>query len=154
MRTALAIFSISLVMMIIPSAYAESAASASGALTGTYVITKIRHSGNNDIIDFTSSYVFTGTLSGTCIGVERDVVHSNENRTFFGTCAFQGIVGGRSGSALLRYEGTGSLTVFRGTTNVRHGTGDLTGLVLEASWEGHATGPLSAVASYSGHVHL
>lgn len=154
MRTGILVFAMAVAVLLTPPAYAESVNPASGGISGVFTIVDMQQAGHNAIIDFTSSFVLTGTMSGTCVGVERDVVHSNENRTFFGTCNFQGTVGDRSGTGTIHYQGVGSLPIFGGTTTLHGDTGSLSGVSLEASWEAHATGPLSAVGSYSGRVHF
>ena len=48
---------------------------------------------------------FTGLLSGTYAGTERDVVDANGTATFHGSGTFTGSFAGRSGTATYRYEG-------------------------------------------------
>lgn len=154
MRTEILCFALAVAVLLTPSAYADSVSPAGGGISGVFTIVDVKQAGHNAIIDFTSSFVLTGTMSGTCVGVERDVVHSNENRTFFGSCNFQGTVGDRSGTGTLHYQGVGSLPIFGGSTILHGDTGSLSGVSLEASWEAHVTGPLTAVGSYSGNVHF
>jgi hypothetical protein len=148
------LFLLPTILLIIPAAYGASPSSASGTIVGSFPITGIRVAGENMIIQFNSSFVLTGTLSGTCTGVERDVIHNQTSRTFFGSCSFAGKVNGKSGTALLMYEGSGSLAVFGGTATARDGTAGLTGLSWQASWSAQVTGPNSAAGTYSGKVHF
>ena len=48
---------------------------------------------------------FFGTLDGTYIGTERDVVYADGGATFHGSGVFTGNVAGRSGTATYLYEG-------------------------------------------------
>jgi Protein of unknown function (DUF3224) len=51
---------------------------------------------------------FFGTLEGTYVGTEHDVVYADFSATFHGSGIFTGNVAGRSGTATYRYEGTAS----------------------------------------------
>jgi hypothetical protein len=148
------LFLIPAFLLLIPAAYGASPSSSSGTIVGTFPIVSMRVAGENTIIQFSSAFVFTGTLSGTCSGMERDVIHQDRSRTFFGTCNFVGTVEGGSGTLLIRYEGSGSLASFGGNAVGYDGAGGLTGLSWQASWSAQVTGPLSAAGTYSGRVHF
>jgi hypothetical protein len=140
------------ILLIIPAAHGASPSPSTGGIVGNFPIVSMQVAGENTIIQFSSAFVFTGTLSGTCTGMERDVIHQDRSRTFFGTCNFVGTVEGRSGTASIRYEGSGSLASFGGNAVGHDGTGGLTGLSWQASWSATVTGPLSAAGTYSGRV--
>jgi hypothetical protein len=152
MRTSRFLFLIPTILLIIPAAHGASPTPASGTIVGTFPIVGMQVAGENTIIQFSSAFVITGTLSGTCTGVERDVIHQQSSRTFFGSCSFVGTVNGRSGTALIMYEGSGSLASFGGTAVAHGGAGGLTGLSWQASWSAQVTGPNSAAGTYSGRV--
>jgi hypothetical protein len=48
---------------------------------------------------------FQGSMSGTYVGTERDVVYANGSATFHGNGVFTGTIAGRTGTASYRYEG-------------------------------------------------
>ena len=84
---------------------------------------------------------FFGTLDGTYVGTERDVVHADGSANFHGSGVFTGNVAGRSGTATYRYEGTAPAGQQASATWVLIGmTGSL------ASVKGHGT----FVASFDG----
>jgi len=70
-------------------------------------------------------FTIAGTISGTCTGTERDVVHPNGIVTFRGACTFSGTFAGASGTTQLHYRGTASATSVQGTFRAEDGTGGL-----------------------------
>jgi Protein of unknown function (DUF3224) len=118
-----------------------------------------RQVGENLIITFNISGTGTGTLTGSSVGTELDVVHPDGSITLHGTIVFTGSVNGRSGTMLLSYEGIGNAVT--GHENLRfvgrQGTDDLAGVYAELTAEGDVGAPqpgcdLSGVGTYTGHV--
>jgi Protein of unknown function (DUF3224) len=118
-----------------------------------------RQVGENWIITFNISGTATGTLTGSSVGTELDVVHPDGSITLHGTILFTGSVNGRSGTMLFTYEGIGNAVT--GHENLRfvgrQGTGDLAGVYANLTAEGDVGAPepgcdLSGAGTYTGHV--
>ena len=65
----------------------------------------VRTAGPNTIVTIGITENFQGSLSGTYVGTERDVVYANGSATFHGNGVFTGTIAGRTGTASYRYEG-------------------------------------------------
>jgi len=85
----------------------------------------VRTHDGNTIIDFNIVDAIAGTISGTCTGTERDVIHPDGIVTFRGACTFSGTFAGVSGTTQLQYRGTASGTSVQGTFRAEDGTGGL-----------------------------
>ena len=111
------------------------------------------------IITFNVTKTATGTLTGSLIGTELDIVHRDGSITLHGTALFTGSVDGRSGTLLFAYNGIGNAVT--GHENLRfaarQGTGNLAGVYLEGTAEGDLGAPnpgcdVSGAGTYNGHV--
>jgi Protein of unknown function (DUF3224) len=118
-----------------------------------------RQVGENFIITFNVSGPATGTLTGSSVGTELDVVHRDGSITLHGTLLFTGSVDGRSGTLLITYEGIGNVVTGHETLRFvgREGTGDLVGVHVNVTAEGDVGAPnpgcdLSGVGTYTGWV--
>ena len=118
-----------------------------------------RQVGENVIVTFNISGTATGTLDGSAVGTEMDVVHRDGSITLHGTLLFTGSVNGRSGTLVVSYEGIGNAVT--GHENLRfvarQGTGDLAGVRANLTAEGDVGAPqpgcnLSGAGTYTGHV--
>lgn len=97
------------------------------------------------------TFSLTGTLSGTAVATERDVVHNVTGRdiimvTFHGVANFTQTGGEGStvvGTLQIRYEGINNSTMIRGHFVASDGTGKFVGFHGEGSFEGSTTAPLS-----------
>src|SRR5437762_8143976 len=89
-----------------------------------------RQVGDNVIITFNINGTSTGTISGSVVGTELDVVHRDGSITLHGTFLFTGSVDGRSGTMLFTYEGIGNAVTGHETLRFvgRARTGDLAGV--------------------------
>jgi hypothetical protein len=118
-----------------------------------------RQVGENLIVMFNISGTSTGTLNGSSVGTEMDVVHPDGSITLHGAFVFTGSVDGRSGTMLFTYEGIGNAVTGHETLRFvgRQGTGDLAGIYANVTAEGDVGAPepgcdLSGVGTYTGHV--
>jgi len=118
-----------------------------------------RQVGNNTIVTFNISGTATGTLVGSFVGTELDIVHGDGSINLHGTALFTGSVDGRSGTMVFSYEGIGNAVTGHETLRFvgRQGTGDLAGTYANVTAEGDVGAPepgcdLSGVGTYTGHV--
>jgi hypothetical protein len=118
-----------------------------------------RQVGENVIVTFNITGTATGTLDGSAVGTEMDVVHRDGSITLHGTLLFTGSVNGRFGTLVVSYEGIGNAVT--GHENLRfvarQGTGDLAGVHANLTAEGDVGAPqpgcnLSGAGTYTGHV--
>jgi hypothetical protein len=96
--------------------------------------------GDNLIITFNVTATGTGSLTGTLVGTEIDVVRPDGSITLHGSGLFTGSVNGRSGTLLITYSGraTGGHEILH-IAGVR-GTDDLAGAHLQGTAEGDVGG--------------
>lgn len=94
-----------------------------------------------------NTYDLTGTLTGTAVSIERDVLHNVTVAghtiifaTFHGVANFTGTLNDKSGTLRIRYEGINNSTFVRGTFVVSGGTGQLVGV----HGDGHFRGTVGA----------
>jgi hypothetical protein len=118
-----------------------------------------RQVGENVIITFNISGTSTGSITGSSVGTELDVVHRDGSITLHGIFVFTGSVNGRSGTMLFTYEGIGNAVTGHETLRFvgRQGTGDLAGTYANVMAEGDVGAPepgcdLSGVGTYTGQV--
>jgi hypothetical protein len=117
-----------------------------------------RQVGENLIITFNISGTSTGTLTGSSIGTELDVVHRDGSITLHGTILFTGSVNGRSGTMPLSYEGIGNAVTGHETLHFAgRGIGGLAGTYAELTAEGDVGAPsqgcdVSGAGTYTGHI--
>ena len=111
------------------------------------------------IITFNISGTSTGTVTGSVVGPELDVVHPDGSITLHGSFFFSGSVNGRSGTMVFSYEGIGNAVT--GHENLRfvgrQGTGDLASTNVNVTAEGDVGAPspgcdVSGAGTYSGYV--
>jgi hypothetical protein len=124
-----------------------------------YAVYPPRQVGENVIITFNVTTAATGTLTGSLVGIELDVVHPDGSITLHGVALFTGSVDGRSGTLLFTYNGIGNAVT--GHENLRfagrQGTGDLVGAYVQGTAEGDLGAPspgcdVSGAGTYTGHV--
>ncbi len=137
-------------LLLVPIAGGTRPQEAKGSFTGTPTVVDFRSAGPNNITTFKTSFVITGTFSGTCRGTERDVSHPGGKVTFQGTCTFLGSVGSKSGNATIRYVGLVTATSPGGQFVMVRGAGGLTGVHAVGSF--NATGP--GTGTYLGRYHF
>jgi hypothetical protein len=115
--------------------------------------------GENVILTFNISGTSTGTVTGSVVGTELDVVHRDGSITLHGSALFTGSVNGRSGTLLFSWNGIGNAVTGHETVHFvgRQGTGDLAGVYVNVTAEGDVGTPepgcdLSGAGTYTGQV--
>ena len=155
---ALAIIGVSLIS---PTAEAgESPLPASGEFHPCFSIpTSYRQVGENFIVTFDVTGWIDGTLAGSAVGTEMDVVHRDGSINLHGSLVLTGSVGNNSGTLIFTYEGIGNAVT--GHENLHgvggHGTDGLAGVHVNITLEGDVGAPnpgcdLSAAGSYTGQI--
>ncbi len=133
-------------------AHASRPSNGSGGFTSTSTPTNVRMAGPNTIIHATASFTATGTFAGTCDGTSDAVTLANGRAITHGVCTFTGSVNDKSGTAVFRFQATGQGTSFHGTFVLGDGSGGLAGLHVTGTFQGMATGPSSAMGTYTAQV--
>ncbi len=103
------------------SGAAQGPTAASGTWDDCNTNPRMREVGPNLIVTVHIIESYSGTLHGTYIGTERDVVYADGTATFTGSGTFSGMVDGLSGTGRMRYEGA------VGTSGVMPATGPHSG---------------------------
>jgi hypothetical protein len=133
---------------------------ASGRFFPCFTQTSARPVGENVIVTYDITGSGDGTLAGSFIGTEMDVVHRNGSITLHGSLVFTGSLNGgpEEGTLVFTYEGIGSLVTFHETLRGvgRQGTGGLAGvyanLTLEGDVGGECDGDFGGVGTYTGQI--
>jgi hypothetical protein len=68
-------------------------------------ITENKQEGDDQLITVTISQRFTGDLTGSFEGIERNVVHKDRSGSFRGSGTFNGEINKHSGTAVMTYSG-------------------------------------------------
>jgi len=111
-------------LLTLPKAQAQPIP-VTGSSTDCEHIISVRTVGPNTIITLEITTCFHGTLEGTVVGTERDVIHPNGTVTVQGSGVFSGTVNERSGTCVFSYQ----VNVPQASHwVVDQGTGDLAGL--------------------------
>ena len=155
-----------LALAISATAFAQSGR-AQGHMPGTAngnwddcnVIIDVSEAGPNLILTVLITETFTGTFNGSYEGLERDVIYADGTATFHGSGTFTGTVSGRSGTAVMSYEGTAFTLTATANWVVEQGTGDLSTLRGRGTFQGHETGPIQAcddtfAGTYTGQIQF
>jgi hypothetical protein len=132
---ALAIFG---ALLTLPKAQAQPIPAIFHSTDCEHVIS-VQTVGPNTIITLSETGCFHGTMEGTWVGTERDVIHPNGTVSIQASGVFSGTVNGRSGTCVT--SAAVSLTPNGDVTHwvVDQGTGDLAGL------HGQGTNPTDAI---------
>jgi hypothetical protein len=135
--------------LTLPSAEAGMPGPASGSFNPCFNITDIRQAGPNTIITFSVTAMLTGTLNGSAIFTERDVIHPDGSITFQGSGVFTDQY--QCGSFLATYTGTGS--ALDGSESAHfvggQGSGCFAGVQTEGTFQGNLV-PASAGCDVTG----
>jgi len=124
-------------LFTLPKAQASPPVSASGIETDRECVIENVTNGPNTITTLNIKADFTGTLTGTVCGTERDVGFPDGSTTMHATGVFTGTVAGRSGTAVLTLIGEAG----RGSPGGRFG-----GVGAAVSWVmDQGTGGLAGV---------
>ena len=118
-----------------------------------------RQVGENLIVTFNISGTSNGTVTGSVVGTELDVVHRDGSITLHGAALFTGSVNGRSGTMVFSWDGIGNAVTGHETVHFvgRQGSGDLAGTYVNVTAEGDVGAPspgcdVSGEGTYSGYV--
>jgi hypothetical protein len=118
-----------------------------------------RQAGDNTIITFDVTVTATGTLTGSGIGTELDVIHPDGSITLHGILLFTGSIEGRSGTLLFTYEGIGNAVTGHETLHGvgGQGTDGLAGVHANIRLEGDLGAPspgcaVSGAGTYTGQI--
>ena len=118
-----------------------------------------RQVGENVIITFNVTADVTGTLGGSLVGTELDVVHRDGSINLHGTALFTGSIDGRSGTLLFTYNGIGNAVTGHETLHFvgNRGTGDLAGVHVQGTAEGDLGAPnpgcnVSGAGTYTAQI--
>jgi hypothetical protein len=148
------------VLFALPSAKAGPREPASGEFFPCFNFAgPPRPVGENVIVTFNISGTSTGTVTGSFVGTEMDVVHPDGSITLHGAALFTGSVNGRSGTLFFSWDGIGNAVTGHETVHFvgRQGTGDLAGTYVNVRAEGDvgASSPgcdVSGEGTYTGQV--
>ncbi|MEY2438962.1 MAG: hypothetical protein QOI34_347 [Verrucomicrobiota bacterium] len=121
--------------------------SASGNWSDCNVVTDTHPVGPNSFLTVSITETLTGTLSGSFIGTEYDFVHPDGSAVFYGSGVFTGSVAGKTGTFRMNYVGTTSANdTFTAHWVIHDGTGDLSNLFGDGTFEGAASSPTTVCA--------
>ena len=149
-------------LLTLPTAEASPPEPASGEFFPCFTYAGPPHqAGGNTVITFNVTTRATGTLNGSLVGTELDVVHRDGSITKHGSFVFTGSVTGRSGTGTLHvtFEGIGNAVTGHEVLRAvgREGTGALAGVYDEVTVEGDVGAPepgcnFSGAGTYSGQI--
>src|SRR2546428_8818875 len=118
-------------ILMVPVASASTRTTASGSFTaGEPSNVQTRSAGGNTFISYDITFSLTSDISGTCAGSETGIVHPDGSLTLQGTCTFNGSIGQKSGTADLRFNGSGASASLTGHFVNTNSNGGLAGLHL------------------------
>jgi len=127
---------------------------ASGNWSDCNVVTDTRHVGSSSFLTISVTQAFTGTLVGSFSGAEHDFVHPDGSALFYGSGVFTGSVEGKTGTFKMSYVGTAnSDDTFTAHWVVHDGTGQLTNIFGEGTFQGSASSPRAGCASPSAGTY-
>ena len=151
--TTLALVS-ALSLAVPPAVYADEPAQANGTFTFSFSSVSIRTADGNTFLDYTFSEHMLGAFDGTRTGSGSAVIHPDGSFNTTNSGIFTGTISGASGTAVIRFTGSGTFASAGGSFNVTGGTRGLAGVHAEGTDSGSATGPTSFAGTYSFKVHF
>jgi hypothetical protein len=150
-----------LVAIAFPALTSAAPAAASGTWDDCNFAPVFRAAGPNLVGTVGITENFFGTLDGTYVGTERDVVYADGGATFHGSGIFTGSVMGQSGTATYSYEGIAPAGQQARATWVLVGaTGSLASVKGHGTFDGSFDGVSGACeagifsGSYEGALNL
>ena len=140
------------------TAMATSPSEGSGAFAFTpgSLSATTRMADGNVIIEGRGAGTFTGTLSGPFTQTLHQVIHPNGTSTFQGTATCTCTIQGRTGTVVLRFEGSGGATPtmpFDGRFVTQHGTLGLSDLRATGTFHGVGAGAVPS-GTYTIRYHF
>ena len=147
-------------LLTLPSAEASPPEPASGEFFPCFTYAGPPHqAGGNTVITFNVTTRATGTLNGSLVGTELDVVHRDGSINLHGTAVFTGTINGSlEGTLLFTYNGIGNANTGHETLHFvgRQGTGGLAGVHFEGTADGdlggECDGDFGGHGTYAGNV--
>jgi hypothetical protein len=140
-------------LVAVPSVTASPPQSASGTIVITgQVVTSARQAGPNTIITGVTTFTLSGDVSGPASYEFRQVNHADGSLNSSGIVTCACTIQGRTGTAVFRIEGTGSLgppVLFSGHSTVVDATGGLEGLHGVFTFD-----QVGFTATYEGQYHF
>jgi drug/metabolite transporter superfamily protein YnfA len=161
LRTIFCALAIAGASLTLPSAEASGPpVPAYGGFSPCFIRTSARQVGENLIVAFDITGTGTGTLIGSFVGTELDVVHRDGSITLDGSLVFTGSVNrSPEGTLLFTYTGIGNANTGHETLHAAgtRGTRGLSGLYVNLTLEGDVGPPapgctLSGVGTYTGQI--
>lgn len=143
-----------LALLLAPAAYADEPSLATGTFTISFSPVSVSTADGNTILDYTFSESMQGSFVGTRVGSGMVVIHPDGSINTSNSGIFTGTIDGASGTALMRYSGSGSFASAAGNFSLTNGTDGLSGVHAEGTDSGSATGPTSFAGTYSFKVHF
>jgi hypothetical protein len=112
--------------------------------------TGVRQDGQNKIYSITVQEVVYGDISGSFTSEETSIVHPDNTANFYGTSTCTCTVAGKSGTLMWSFTGTSTANgSFQGQDFGVHGTGDLTKLYGQGTFQGQGDHE-----TYSSELHF
>ncbi len=145
MKIAALVLVVLLPVLAVTATYATKPAPGSGTVTlvSSHRVGSSRIAGGNNITTVKNTFSLTGTLAGTAVALERDVIHSSSDRifiTFQGVANFTSSTGEASSAAntlVIRYVGINNGTFIHGQFVAGDGTGRLADFHGQGEFSGH-----------------
>ena len=141
-------------LAVAPAVHADQPAAATGTFTISFSPTSVRTADGNTLFDYTFAEHMLGTFDGTRVGSGFAVIHADGTLNTANSGTFTGTIAGKSGTAVMRYSGSGTFAAAAGSFTVTEGTGELAAVHAEGTDAGSATGPTSLAGTYSFKVHF
>jgi uncharacterized protein DUF3224 len=157
------LFALMMVFGLVGQAHTARAAQpepASGSWTDCNIVEQVRTVGSVTMVIVTITEQYTGSLSGSYVGTEWDIIRADGSATFIGQGVFTGSVGQQTGSAQMRYAGTASASgAALAHWEMSNGSGDLARVHGQGTFEGTALDPTPQCAipyggTYAGEIHF
>jgi len=126
---------------VAPTVYADERGAASGTFTISFSPISGRTADGNTFIDYTFSEHMVGAFDGTRVGAGSLVIHPDGSLNTENSGIFTGSIAGASGTAVMRYRGSGTFASAAGSFTVGSGTGGLAEVHAVGVDSGSATGP-------------
>ncbi len=126
-------------LLAVSIAYATRPAEGNGTVTLVHSqkIGASRIANDNTIVTLNNTFSISGTLSGTALAIERDVIHNSTGKVnFHGVAKFSGHVGTKSGTLMINYVGRNTGTSIQGQFVILSGTDDLANLRGQGTFSG------------------
>jgi hypothetical protein len=145
-------------LLAITATYATKPAMGSGTVTISHrtMVGSPRPAGDNTITTFKEDFSLTGTLAGTAVALERDVIHASSDKsftTFQGEANFTTPSGAaHSGKLVIHYVGINDGTTIHGQFVAGSGTGSLADFHGQGEFSGKVA--MMLVLNYTLQWHI